>query len=549
MPIRREMASLASSRFSALLLLVASLSHAAPTCHFYLGDLGAGQNIGNPVAAQTHADCCAACLKTSGCGSFTFTAPSASGCYLHPVGALGDNNAGSSYVSGVCGDDDAQFGDPRVLVNITASRTGVPLGGMGVGFFDITPDGSFGRVAINNWHQDGVLTDVLGSFLAAWAGPGRGAQLLQRPSTVIDGLRPAGTTSYTGLFPVIDLTVNDGLYAVHAWSPLVPHDGANSSLPLAYIDVTLFNTEATARPLAAAFSWQDVIARAMFDASPQQLDKYYPTGDMACAFATDGLRNAMGGGGVDVAHSLPRVATASSYLTDGAAGIVGVRQHSVAGPLTPNKFTLQHYVHEVGIAAEVTEADVVSFLPSYTPGDAASASAAWASFVANGTFAGGPSFSDAPLFAPGGPEHASAVAVRAVVPAAGNRTVRFLLSWFAAPLTVQPGQDPRTHCGTSDYNHAYHNRFTGVGGVLAFAVAARDALHSGTSWIGEAFAASTLPGWLSFKIVNSAYTLFTNTLYNQAGDFSVMEGGMGGLAGEWEEGVEATVNVAAIFRH
>ena len=44
-----------------------------------------------------------------------------------------------------------------------------------------------------------------------------------------------------------------------------------------------------------------------------------------------------------------------------------------------------------------------------------------------------------------------------------------------------------------------------------------------------------LPDWLKFKLINSAYTLYTNTILNRAGDFTVMEGGMGGLAGTMDQ--------------
>ena len=43
----------------------------------------------------------------------------------------------------------------------------MPLGGVGVGYFDIAPDGQVKRVAINNGHADGVLTDINnGTFFA-----------------------------------------------------------------------------------------------------------------------------------------------------------------------------------------------------------------------------------------------------------------------------------------------------------------------------------------------------------------------------------------------
>jgi uncharacterized protein (DUF608 family) len=48
-----------------------------------------------------------------------------------------------------------------------------------------------------------------------------------------------------------------------------------------------------------------------------------------------------------------------------------------------------------------------------------------------------------------------------------------------------------------------------------------------------------MPNWLSFKVINSAYTMYTNALLNKAGHFSVMEGGMGGLAGTQDQRIAA----------
>ena len=62
-------------------------------------------------------------------------------------------NEQAAPTSGLCHIDDARFADPLHLVNSSGDYTGVPLGGVGVGFFDYAPDGEIKRVAINNAHQ------------------------------------------------------------------------------------------------------------------------------------------------------------------------------------------------------------------------------------------------------------------------------------------------------------------------------------------------------------------------------------------------------------
>ena len=87
---------------------------AARTCHAYQGNLGDGVNIGAVRPAQTPAECGATCLAEVGCGAYTFTVPGAAACYLHPTPGTGVDS-GSAYVSGVCSDDAATFGDPLAL--------------------------------------------------------------------------------------------------------------------------------------------------------------------------------------------------------------------------------------------------------------------------------------------------------------------------------------------------------------------------------------------------------------------------------------------------
>ena len=169
-------------RLAAALALVARAA-AAPACHGVLGNIAA-ENIGGPVPSQTLADCCAACAAAQpACASWTFTAPGAQACYLHSDTTQGVDPS-SPYASGTCGDDDAWL-DPLGNGGVADGpvHSGVPVGGVGVGWFDIAMDGGISRVAINNWHQDGVIWDTNASFLAIFRASS-GASLLQRRPSV-----------------------------------------------------------------------------------------------------------------------------------------------------------------------------------------------------------------------------------------------------------------------------------------------------------------------------------------------------------------------------
>lgn len=208
---------------------VAGISPPKPaSCTVYNNsNIGAGANLPNtPTDEPSAGTCCDLCSATSACASWTWAlgAPgnTHAPCWLHPKvgtpqqpspnglwvsgvqhkhavasqgmcqlkspprpGQVGVNNGdscpgpaaekscakGGWKTSGLCGVDDARFDDPLHLVNSTGDYSGVPLGGVGVGFFDFAPDGEIKRVAINNAHQDGVLTDTSnGTFLAMWDG-------------------------------------------------------------------------------------------------------------------------------------------------------------------------------------------------------------------------------------------------------------------------------------------------------------------------------------------------------------------------------------------
>jgi non-lysosomal glucosylceramidase len=552
---------------AAIAATVAAIAPASAACPLYQGDLGNGNNLGPPVPSSVPADCAAACSADPACGAFTFTAPGAGACYLHP--SAGTNvDSSSPYISGVCGGiSDADFNaSPFALVD-AGGASGVPLGGIGVGWFDLAADGAIPRVAINNWHQDGVITDATATFLAVWRSGTGAAQLLQRrPSAAVPSLPPAPHTVFSGAFPTADVQVSAAatgagaspLYRVRGWSPFIPHDVVNSSLPLAFIDVTVDNADGDAdEPFAVALSWQDVIARRMFDASPAALDKYFPPPDgRGCGWATDSLRNAMASGGVDIQNSLPRVATAVAPTSAAGGALVGLAQGTAdGGPLKPNKFTLQHYVDRVGLFVEPVPGDVVTVLPAWTAsGNGSAGDAAWAPFAATGEFPSPPSFPPAPLFTPGGAEAASALAVRFVVPAGAARVVRFIVSWYAADsLVVTPGQDNRTFCGTGDYGKYYHSSFPSLEAVVSAAAAGRADMEAATvAWHAPILAAGAagnpfFPPWLAYKTLNSAYTLFSNAILNRGGRFSMMEGGMGGLSGTMDQRLVAHIVYLKLF--
>ena len=589
-------------------------------------NIGNGRNLeGTPTQELTVDACCALCSSNPMCESWTWACTSwpcptgkSQPCWLHPFGSqpatpthaptwvsgtqtahqrpnitgghcellapLPQNsghsdqwtgpgvNSGTGATSGLCGLDDAQFDNPLQLLNSTNDATGVPLGGIGVGFLDYAPDGQIKRVAINNAHEDGVLTDTHdGTFLALTTLSETGAstaRVLQR--TQIGGAAGAAglsdlrgsATKFTGLFPTAELDVDGGAIRISAWSSLVPHQIENSSLPLVYFDVSVKNTQSTQVVVSTAISWQDVISRNIFDATNAQLDLCYPnnTGPATCALDVNQLMSCIGGWGLESCElngrtrcrDMARVPTSALPLTIGKS-LAGFEQRASAGQLFPNKLTMQQYNNRVAVLVEKEDGDEVSLLTSYIPSQNSSDSnavAAWKEWATSGRFPSSNSFardhSEAePLYiAPSGPEAASAVALRTPLAPGASRTIRFVVVWHAQEVSAAGRTDNRTVCGTTDHNRMYHNRFAGPKGLeslvsYATAPAVRSALRAGTIEWHLPVLTSTMPSFLQFKLINSAYTMYTNALLNQAGHFSAMEGGMGGLAGTQDQRIAA----------
>lgn len=141
------------------------------------------------------------------------------------------------------------------------ARSGVPLGGIGVGNVEFAPNGRFVRIGLNNIHLP--ISKSTASFFALWYKTGKRTSVrrLVLDSVAQYGMEGVRHTTYTGLFPKADLSVEDPVVrpTIHAWSSLVPQDVKNSSLPIVYFDVELEARKDA--EVAVAFSWEDFIGK------------------------------------------------------------------------------------------------------------------------------------------------------------------------------------------------------------------------------------------------------------------------------------------------
>jgi uncharacterized protein (DUF608 family) len=133
--------------------------------------------------------------------------------------------------------------------------SGIPLGGMGAGTFEIRADGrTYEWQVFNNWASTMSLPDT---FFAIQTSGGGQASIARRLETATDKTlpgMPVEQIAFEGQFPFARLTYEDAELPVHigltAWSPFIPHHPRESGLPAAIFTFSVTNR--TAHPVQAS---------------------------------------------------------------------------------------------------------------------------------------------------------------------------------------------------------------------------------------------------------------------------------------------------------
>jgi uncharacterized protein (DUF608 family) len=401
--------------------------------------------------------------------------------------------------------------------------SGVPLGGIGVGAVDLAPDGHFTRLAINNWATDSGVARARSenpewdaeAFLAVWEKDSSGnvaAVRLERDRQSIQGMCAYKHTTYRGLFPTARIAFDDpvanslhSLISVFAYSGLVPQDVKDSSLPGFWIEVTLANSDSKPVEAAVALSWPDLIGRGIYDVA-------------------QGAEKTGYDGAFDISKLVPVPSPSTQVEALQVENFQGLRQFSpAASPI--RQATFQNYINAMAIIARVPDGGSVSTSPSW---NTAEATDPWKSFREEGSFRSQTGI--VALTQSGTTSSASVVAIKAHIAGGGKQTFRFLVTW-----SIPSPANASVRFGTSDYGRYFQNYFPDFRSLIRYEIAERARILEDTSAWHKPILESTLPDWLKFKLINSAYTMYTNTILNKSGDFSAMEGGMGGLSGTMDQ--------------
>ena len=401
--------------------------------------------------------------------------------------------------------------------------SGVPLGGIGSGYFSIDPSGYINRINVNNIHKDFFPKNQKGFFAAVWqGGESPRAARIQLGKEKKLGLEGFDHIEYTGIFPFCTLKAENDTQlfdfdvSLKGYSYLIPHNIKDSSLPAAWIDICLSNRTDQNIEVAAALSWGDVIYRGMKDFN-------------------EPVSNAKFSG--DSLPFIKPVNTAAKpvYIDAGMNRYAGVKQYAKE-IYSPVKWTFQSYNSEFLILAEESEDCEISMIPAYGFGSGYFPQ----TFEKSGCFADTPSDYTVDLSYGGDPNNvcaASAVSIKSSLAPFEEKTFRFMLLWFMPktnPEEIQKGPEG-SFFKNCDYGKYYHNWFDNSESLAAYVSAIREeAVYKTEEWQAPILM-SSLPQWLKFKEINSAYALYTNTVLTESGLFSTLEGEMGGLGGTQDQ--------------
>ena len=458
------------------------------------------------------------------------------------------------------------------------SRSGVPLGGIGAGNVQFAPNGRFVRIGLNNIHLP--ISTSKASFFALWTKTKQQTSVrrLVLDSTGQYGMSGVPHTTYAGLFPQASLSVNDDpthsdpthsattrfatnrpatpqsaapksaalnsatpnrtttsaatslavTSIIHAWSSLVPQDVKNSSLPMAWFDVELTAKEDA--EIALAFSWEDFIGKGLRD--PLSIK-----GMDGQIFSRGELVNG------EEWPQRPAINTFSE--TFAGPQFAGIRQFS-ATPIIPKKATFQNYVNEVALLAR-TDDGAISTLKSFD----VNKGEGWQDFVQHGEFAANAasalsanpasanpaSSNSASALSTSTQNGGSAISIKTTIKKGQTKTLHFMLVWFYPELTIDKNTaEPGSYwAGGSDYGRYFHNYFDNIRALISYGIEQHDSLLYKTNEWQLPILSSSYPDWYKYKLINSAYVIYTNMILNKKGDVTINEGGMGGLAGTMDQ--------------
>ncbi len=155
--------------------------------------------------------------------------------------------------------------DGRIIVFHPPMASGIPLGGMGAGTFELRADGGMYEWQLfNNWAQRLILPDTFFAIRATENGKPAITRRLETIRHTTNPGQPVKNITYEGRAPIARLRYDEPALPVDisltAWSPLIPHQPRDSGLPTAVFTFELTNRSASAVQATLLGSMRNAVA-------------------------------------------------------------------------------------------------------------------------------------------------------------------------------------------------------------------------------------------------------------------------------------------------
>jgi uncharacterized protein (DUF608 family) len=376
----------------------------------------------------------------------------------------------------------APAGRPAVdsLTGIVHSRrlaSGVPVGGLGAGTFQVMTDGAISAATYNNnWAHP--LGDLPGCFAAVYARSGTRSISRVLALTSTYGLPTVPNLDFDGLCPVAHLAYADPALPVsvsaRAFSPLIPHDLRSSTFPAAAFLFRVTNTSGGDVEVSVALSWENTlgaggsVATGPFDDRAGNTVSAVP--DTEGFFA---LRYAR-------AEAAP--SDADARLRNNASGEMTL----MAAPGRPQ--------------ALVTSAvwNALAKMPGW-----------WAGFTADGSVHDVAASDAMPQTKPAG-----VIAVRLTLRPRETVELPFAISWYTPHLNTTEG---------GDYGHYYQTIWPSSYSAARGLLTEWHSLLALTEEWQERILFSNLPKWMARRLINSVSPLITHSVFTRDKTFAMLD--------------------------
>src|SRR5262245_6194988 len=404
---------------------------------------------------------------------------------------------------------------------------GFPLGGIGSGGLSLQTDGGFGELrANNNWMCP--VRGLRGAFHALFvAAGGRTDTVVLRRTCDGDeyiGVRPVRGTTFLGTLPSCTLRFDDDLpvcASLHAFTPHLPHDVRESTLPAAVFRFRVENPGRAAVEAAILFSFENVLGRG-------------GTGHL----------------GVDLGPRQELRDVHQRVVYDSVAGnwqeAVTIDGRPGVRLLTDQRFDARSHrasvTGEYLLLAEPLPGVEITVCDGWDAG--ARTASVLEDFARDGRVS---SHAPGRRGQDGGWRPAAAVAARTALPPGATAELAFVLAWWLPAHVTEPSLWRHRGAGPHDgvrVGHVYERHFSSIDAVATHTLAERERLEAASAEVGTLLARSTLPGWLLRAIRNSIDSTVSNSVVPASGALYTLEGvdwhwPMGGLTGTNDQRLSA----------